>query len=153
MTGRDDLNELHALAESIAEEAHGWRAHRRTRSYAAARRRLEAEMVAPVKRRRRHRWVAVGFVAVIVVVAVLFVVTHKPSKPAPAQQRTLVTVRHLPPEVRLGQDAAIALHKLGRSANIFSCEAWYETQQLAQVPAQATSTWRAGYLNACAQGG
>jgi cytochrome c-type biogenesis protein CcmH/NrfG len=153
MTGRNDLDELQALAASIAEDTHGWRAHRRGRAHAAARRRLEAEMVAPVKRRRRHRWLAAGTVALVAVVATFLVVTHKPSQPAPAQKRTIVTVRHMPSQVRVGQDAAIALHQLGRDANVFACEGWYESQHLASVPSQAASTWRAGYLQACAEGG
>jgi len=150
MTGRDDLNELHALAASISEDAHGWRAHRRQRALSAAQARIEAEAIAPVKRRKRHRWVAGAVVGVLALTAVVLVVTHKPARPASQPKRTIVTARHVPPPVRAGQAAAIQLADQGLTANIFACQSWYESQQLGDVPGQQTAAWRAGYLSACA---
>jgi hypothetical protein len=109
-------------------------------------------MVAPVKRRKRHRWIAVAGVVAVAVVAMVVVVIHRPGSPAPAQHHARAA-RDVPAQVRVGHAAATALHQLGRTANVFSCQSWYEWQQLAAVPAQRTTTWHAGYLQACAEGG
>lgn len=153
MTGRDDLDELHALAASIADEAHGWRAHRRKRAHDAAQARVEAEMVAPIRRRRLHRWIAGAAVVVVVLVAAGYLVTHRAGRPATAPTRDVVAARHAPSEVKAGQAAAVQLQSLGRLPNLFSCQGWYDEQRLAAVPGQATSAWRAGYLRACADAG
>lgn len=150
MTGRSELDELHALAASISHEAKGWRAHRRQRSQAAARRRAEAEMAAPIKRRKRHRLLAGLMVGVVAVTAAVLVITHKPAPPAPAPQRTSVVVRHLPAAVRAGRTAGIQLASQGRTPNIFACQNAYAAGGLGDVPAQQTATWRADYLAACA---
>jgi hypothetical protein len=147
---RDDLNELQALAASISEEAHGWRAHRRQRAVAHAQKRAAEEIEAPGRRRRRHRLIASASVGVIAVAATVLVVTHHPSQPAPAPKRTIVTVRHLPAPVRAGQEAALQLTQQGRIPNIFACQSLYESQRLAAVPGQQGGGWRMDYLDACA---
>lgn len=149
MTGRTDLDELHALAASISENTDGWRAHRKVRANAAAQRRLEAEMVAPVKRRRSHRWIASAAVGVVALCAVLLVVTHHPAAPAQAPTRTAEIVKHESPEARIGHQAGIAIAQQGRLPNEFACQAWYDDQSLGNVPQQRSATWVAGYLAAC----
>jgi ferric-dicitrate binding protein FerR (iron transport regulator) len=149
MTGRDDLDELHALAASISENTHGWRAHRKVRAQAASERRLEAAMVAPVKRRRSHRWIAAIGVCVVVVCAVLLVTTYHPAKPAPAPSRTAGTVKRETPEARIGHQAGVELASQGRLPNEFACQGWYDDRSLGSVPQQRSASWVAGYLAAC----
>jgi hypothetical protein len=149
MTGRNDLDELHALAASIAEETHGWRAHRRVRAQAAEQRRVEAAMVAPVKRRRSHRWIAAGAVGVAVLCAALVVVMHHPAKPATPPGRTADVGKQESSQVRLGHQAGIAISSQGRLPNEFACQGWYDAQSLASVPQQRALAWVTGYLAAC----
>jgi hypothetical protein len=146
---RDDLNELHALAASISEERHGWRAHRRARAEAAARRRAEAEAKAPGRRRRRHRWIAGVAVAVVAIAGTVLIVVHLPGKPAPKPKRTVVHVHNLPTSVRVGQNAAARLSQQGLPPNIFACQGLYESEHMAAVPGQQGAAWRADYLQAC----
>jgi hypothetical protein len=149
MSGRDDLEELHALAASISEDAHGWRAHRRQRAHATAQARAQAELIAPINRRKRHRWIAGSVVGVLVVVGAALVITHQPAAPAAKPSLTIVTVRHEPADVRVGQTAAVELTAQGRSANVFACEGLYDSEQMGSIPGQEGLAWRAGYLAAC----
>ncbi|MBV9487287.1 MAG: hypothetical protein JO246_14665 [Frankiaceae bacterium] len=146
---REDLEELHALAASISAEHRGWRAHRRARADEAARRRAEAEALAPIKRRRRHRWVAFVAVALIAAVGGVLIVMHLPGKPAPKPKRTVVHVHHLPSSTRVGQYAATRLAQQGVPPNVFACQGLYESEQMATVPGQQGAQWRADYLQAC----
>jgi hypothetical protein len=146
---RDDLTELQELASSIADERRGWRAKRRAKSSAAARRRLEAEMHEPVKRRRRHRWVAGLVVSAMVVAGAVLIVVRLPGKAAPKPLRTTVVVNHLPGAVKVGQAAAARLTGLGQVPNIFACQSLYDTEDMGSVAGQGGSAWRADYLQAC----
>jgi hypothetical protein len=153
MTGRDDLEELHALAASISEDAHGWRAQRRQRARTAVLARVEADAVAPIKRRKRHRWVAAAAVGVVAITAAVLVISHRPGPPAARPHRTILTERHLPGDVRVGHQAALQLSSQGRGINVFACEGLYDSERMAEVAGQQSATWRAGYLAACSHAG
>jgi hypothetical protein len=146
---RDDLDELHALAASISDEAHGWRAHRRQRAAAHAQARAEEERIAPGRRHRRHQRIAFGLIGLFAAGAAAFVLTHRPGHAAPPPKRTIITIHHQPRPVQVGQAAAVQLGLQGRTADIFACQLYYDSQHLAAVPGQDTQAWRADYLAAC----
>jgi hypothetical protein len=146
---RDDLEELHALAASISDDRRGWRAHRREKAEAAARRRLQAEMLKPIKRRRQHRWVAGAVVALLVSAGVVLIVIHLPGRSAPAPKRTILQVNHLSAAERAGQNAAVHLVQLGQPPNVFACQQLYDTQHMGSVFGQQGQAWHDDYLNAC----
>jgi hypothetical protein len=148
MTGRDDLDELQALAASISEETQGWRAHRRQRAVAAAQARNEAVLVAPVKRRKKHRWIAASVVSVIVLIGAGLAVVFWPN---PSKTPRL----HVAPQVktasyvRIGRRAAAEIVAQGRIANLFSCESIFDTERLGFALHHQSAAWRTGYLTAC----
>jgi hypothetical protein len=152
MSGRDDLDELHALAASISEDAKGWRAHRRQRAHTAAQAKVEAELVAPVKRRNRHRLVAAGVLGVIVLVGIGLIVVFWPKAHVAPHHRAVVTTI-TSPEVLAGRQAALQIASQGRIPDVFSCEGMYASAGSAASSASHSAAWRAGYLQACLRTG
>lgn len=152
MTGRSEIDELQALAESIAAEAKGLRAYRRRRTLEHRDRRFRAESEAPKRRRRRHRLVAIG---VLLLIGIGFgtwaIVYHAENKVAKSAPPKAVTSQHgyALPYVRAGRQAAEGLAAQGRAANVFDCESWYQSYGLAAVDGQTGSAWHKGFIRAC----
>lgn len=151
MTGRDDLGELQALAAEISDEAHGWRAHRRHRALDRAEKRLREQAAAPLKRRKRHRMLAGAVVGVIAIGLVgagveIHRSTHHHTPPAKSVKNV---PGHQLADIRAGRQAAQDLSSQGRAANVFSCEAWFDTHNVVVGPGQSWSGFHAGFLHAC----
>jgi hypothetical protein len=152
MTGRSEIDELQALAESISAEAKGWRAHRRRKTLEHRDRQFEVVSQAPRRRRWRHRLVAIG---VVLVIAIGFgtwgIVAHqenKVPKAVPPKPVTSVPGYSLP-YVKAGRLAAETLAGQGRSPNQFDCEAYYESNELGATSGQAASLWHDGFMHSC----
>jgi hypothetical protein len=155
MTGRDDLDELHSLAASISEDAHGIRQRRRRRSVERAQARALEDLTAPVKHRFRRRVILAAALLVLVLGVVTVAVVRQqlvqprtPPRPAP---RT--ATRTLPPYEQTGRQAAADIARQGRSADVFSCQAWYDQHDLAATPADQAAAWHAGFITACTDAG
>jgi hypothetical protein len=147
---RDDLDELQALAASISEESTGWRERRRHRAITAAQARTEAVLVAPVKRRRKHRWIAAAIVASLVIAGGVVGLFFLPTKTAaPAATPPAPVSRQAPTYVKAGRQGASELSSQGQIPNEFACQRLYGTEQLASVPGQQTAQWQAGYVATC----
>jgi hypothetical protein len=152
MTGRSELDELNALAESISADAKGWRERRRDRISEHRSRRFLAESQAPRLRRWRHRLMAIG---ALLVVGIGFgtwgVISHQENKVPHTTPPTPVTSvpGYSLPFVKAGRVAAKGLASKGLAPNEFACEGWYESNQLGNLPGQAGPTWHAAFLHYC----
>jgi hypothetical protein len=152
MTGRSELDELNALAESISADAKGWRERRRERSAEHRERRFHSESQAPRLRRWRHRLFAITAVLLIGVgFGTWGVISHqenKVPKAAPPKPVTSVPGYSLP-YVKAGRVAAEKLTSQGLTLNEFDCEGWYETNRLGDVAGQAGPVWHEGFMRSC----
>jgi hypothetical protein len=152
MTGRTELDELNALAESIAADAKGWRERRRDRISEARERRFHAEGQAPRLRRWRHRLFAI---VALLLIGIGFgtwgVISHQENKVPHASAPKPVTSLHgySLPYVKAGRLAAQKLAGEGLVPNEFDCEGWYETNRLGIVAGQAGQMWHDGFMRSC----
>lgn len=152
MTGRHELGELHALAEVISKDAHGWRRQRRERHLLRSEHRSHAELMAGGKRRNRHRLVA-GFV--VFVVAVGLVVTgveigrssHHHAGRLSSIAETVPAYQL--PDVQAGRQAAAAIASEGRASDVFSCQQWFDSHGYATDPAATAPGWHAEFMRSC----
>lgn len=152
MTGRSEIDELQALAESIAAEAKGFGARRRRRILEHRHRQFVAEGQAPRRRRWRHRLVAAGVLLVLGVGfgtwAIIVHAENKVAKSAPPKPVTSIHGYSLP-YVSAGRRAAEGLAAQGRAANVFDCQSWYDLNRLGDVDGQAGPAWHTGFIRAC----
>jgi hypothetical protein len=151
MTGRDDLDELKALAAAISDDKHGWRAHRRHRAIDRAERRLREEAAKPLKRRKRHRAIAGAFVALVAVGLAgagveVYRSSHHHTPPAKSVQNV---PGHQLADIQAGRQASQDIAAAGMLANVFSCESWFESHHIVVAPGQSWNGFHAGFLHAC----
>lgn len=152
MTGRSELDELNALAESISADAKSWRERRRDRHAEARERRFRAEGQAPRVRRWRHRLITIAALALIGIgFATWGVISHQENKvphTAPPKPVTSIPGYSLS-YVKAGRNAARSLAVQGLSPNTFDCEGWYETNKLDTIDGQAGPVWHQGFMRSC----
>jgi hypothetical protein len=152
MTSRDDLGELHALAEAISQDAHGWRRQRRERAVLRAERRREAELLAPGRRRKRHRRVAAAAVMLVAIALVITGLTirhqsHRHVARLPSIAETVPAYQLA--DVRAGREAAAAIAAQGRASDVFSCQQWFDSHGFATDPTAVGAGWHEEFMKAC----
>ncbi len=152
MADRDGLDELHSLAEAISQDAHGWRQHRRERALARAHQRLEAQMLAPTKRRGRHRMLAASVVVVFaaaLAIAGLQIRQHARHHPPPLPSIADTVPGYQLPDVRAGREAAAALAAEGRASDVFSCQQWFDSHGFGTNPTTSSIGWHEVFMRSC----
>jgi hypothetical protein len=152
MTGRDDLGELHALAAAISEDAHGKRKQRHERAELRAQRRIEAELLHPGRRRRRHRIVAgsvVFVVAIGLLVAGVQIHHHAHSHRAQLAPVSETVPAIQLPDVRAGRQAAADIASQGRATDVFSCQQWFDSHGFGTDPTTSALGWHAEFMKVC----
>ena len=151
MPARDDLEELHALAATIADDVSEYRQQRKERTDDLIRSRTETVMTAPVRRRRRHRGVAAASVGVLVLGAGIALAVVGQSQHQPPAHHPVTNQPEAGTPQAGGYAAGQSLTSAGRSADVFACLAAASTATRAAPPNEAASI-RSAYISACMAG-